>query len=115
MKTGKIGEWAFILGVLLAVIAGLFVGIDVTIGAVLLGLGAIVGLLNIEKKETTAFLVAGIALLLSGSMVATSAVTQQMPYIGGYLAYILANIILFFAPVVLIIALKTCYMLAKKK
>jgi len=115
MKTEKIGKWAFILGVFLAVVAGLFVGIDITVGVVLLGLGAIVGLLNISKRETTAFLVAGISLLLSGSMIATSTVTQNIPYIGSYLAYILANILLFFAPVVLIVALKTCYELAKKK
>ena len=62
-----IGSWAFILGVLIAIIAGLAAAMVVEYAAmitlVLIILGLIVGFLNINDKETQPFLVATIALM----------------------------------------------------
>ena len=64
MSYEKLGGWAFILGVVIAIIAGLASGaLDaisagyVTLALVVLGL--IVGFLNIGDKEVNNFLIAG--------------------------------------------------------
>ena len=75
METKKIGEYAFLAGIAIAVLAGLVSGVTPTaiaayaapISMLLVVLGIVVGLLNISEKETTAFLVAAIALVTAGT------------------------------------------------
>ena len=104
------GEWAFVLGLLLAKVAGLMTEwlSPGTVGLALVVLGLIVGLLNVQKKETVNFLVAAIALMLTGL-----AQVDQLPLVGIYLDSILANIVVFVAPAVLIVSLKTIFELGK--
>src|SRR3989338_9433618 len=65
-----IGSWAFLLGVFVAVIAGALLLTDksnpalTTVTSFLVLLGTIVGLLNITTKETNAFLLAAVSLVL---------------------------------------------------
>ena len=47
----KIGGWAFLIGIIIAIIAGIIGPIDKTVTIVLVVLGLIVGLLNITEKE----------------------------------------------------------------
>ncbi len=102
----KIGHWAFIVGILLAIIAGLVPQLQTsTITWILVILGLVVGLLNINAKETTEFLVAVIALLIVGS-------AGAIPALGGIVLSILANIVALSAPAALIVALKAIYALA---
>jgi hypothetical protein len=110
MKTERIGEWAFILGVLLAILAGLFLGPEGWVAALLVALGAVVGLLNVSERETTPFLVASVALLLAGS-----AGLETLPLIGTFLAPILSNLVAFVAPAAVIVAIKAVYDLARKR
>jgi len=108
----RVGEWAFIAGVLIAILTGAF-GITLeagTVASILVILGIIVGFLNITKREMTDFLVAALALLLAGS-----AGLEKLPLIGGIIGPILLNIATFVAPAVIIVALKAIYELAKKK
>ena len=104
------GEWAFVLGVLLAIVAGLMSNLlsAGTVGLALVVLGLIVGFLNVQKKETASFLVAAIALMLTGL-----AQVDQLPLIGTYLDSILGNIVVFVAPAVLVVSLKTIFELGK--
>jgi len=60
----RIGRWAFLGGIVLAILAG-FVAVPY-LAALLFVLGLIVGFLNIKEKESTRFLVAVITLLLVG-------------------------------------------------
>lgn len=60
----QIGHWAFLAGIVLAILAG-FVALPY-LAIVLFVLGLIVGFLNIKEKESTRFLVAVITLLLVG-------------------------------------------------
>jgi len=67
----KIGEVAFLAGVLIAVISGILaykplgVGLDeALIAYVLFGLGVLVGLLNLRKEEYTTFLLASLIFLV---------------------------------------------------
>ena len=107
----KIGEWAFLVGVLLAIVLGLFPQAlpTTTVTAVLVVLGIIVGLVNIIAKESHAFLLAAVALLVAGT-----AGYGVLPGIGDFLGAILANISTFVAPAAVIVALKAIYELARK-
>ncbi len=64
MSQGKMGRWAFIIGLIIAVLLG-FVGFAYS-SLILVILGLIVGFLNVSEKEASAFLIAVIALLLVG-------------------------------------------------
>ena len=113
--TQKLGSWAFILGVLIAVVAGLAAGAVSSyagwIALALVVLGIIVGFLNIGAKEVNDFLIAAIAL----SMLAISAAGLNfIPYIGLYLVGMVQNVATFVAPAALIVALKAIYALAKE-
>jgi hypothetical protein len=114
MAYEKIGGWAFILGVVIAVIAGLASGaLDattagyVTLALVILGL--VVGFLNIGDKDIKDFLVAAIAVILMGT-----ANLGVIPIVGVYLASMVLNISAFVAPAALVVALKAVYNLASQ-
>ncbi len=103
----KIGHWAFIIGIILAIVAGLVPAWQTpTITWILVIIGLIVGLLNIQAKETTEFLVAAITLLIVGS-------AGAIPALGVIVLSILANIVAIVAPAALIVALKAIYSLAQ--
>jgi hypothetical protein len=111
MKMETIGKWAFILGVLIAIVAGLAgTTYASTVAMVLVILGVIVGLLNISEKEVYNFLIAAIALMMTGA-----AGLENLPAIGSMLGPILTNIATFVAPAAVIVALKAVYDLGKKK
>ena len=110
----KIGQWAFIVGVAIAVVIGLFASNinESTQGwliLVLVVLGLIVGFLNVTERESTPFLVAAVALLLTGTAGDTLAV---IPTIGDYLSGIVKSIAVFVAPAAIIVALKSIKSLA---
>ncbi|MBD3362077.1 hypothetical protein GF358_04800 [Candidatus Woesearchaeota archaeon] len=104
----KIGSWAFILGVLISIVAGLIPAWQTpTLIWVLVILGLVVGFLNITAKETTEFLVAALALMIIGS-------AGAIPALGVIILSILANIVAFVAPAALVVALKSIWTLAQK-
>ena len=112
----KMGQWSFIGGVVIAIIIGLFSGnIPVNIQGwlilLLVVLGLIVGLLNVTEKETTPFLVASAALLITG--IATKESLNLIPVIGGYLQAVVQNIAVFVTPAAIVVALKAIQSLAK--
>ena len=105
---GKIGTWAFVIGLILAVIAGLIPTLQTqSVILALVVLGLIVGFLNVTEKETTEFLVATIALMLVGS-------AGAIPVLGLMILSILSNIVAFVAPAALVVALKAIWALAEK-
>ncbi len=101
----QIGKYAFIAGVVLAVVAG-FIG-QAWVWWVLAVLGLVVGILNVTGDETRGFLLAAIGLILSASSI------QQLPAIGETLTTILSNIVVFIGPAVLVVALKSLFETAK--
>ena len=109
---GKMGQWAFIIGVIIAIVVGLFssnLGVNTEGWLVLLFL--IVGLLNVTEKETTPFLVAAAALLITGTAGNTLAV---IPTLGSYLQGVVEAIAVFVAPAAIVVALKAIQSLAKE-
>jgi hypothetical protein len=118
MEMEKIGEWAFIIGVIIAVIAG---ALYTYLGAfgqwvplILVILGIIVGLLNIKDKETTPFLIASIALLATGAISTFREIDTAIDGLGLVLSGIFGNIALFVAPAAVIVAIVAIYKLSVK-
>ncbi len=96
----KAGKYAFIAGFAIAVFAGL--GFQATwVAWVLAALGVVVGFLNVTGRETRGFLIAAIALILSASAV------QSLPFVGGVVTSIVANVVTFVSAAVLVVALKS--------
>ncbi len=112
----KTGHYAFLAGVLLAIIVGLFPetskNYSSAVIVVLVLLGLIVGLMNITAKETTEFLVASIALMGGGAALESITV---IPVVGEVVYNILLHVAVFVAPAALVVALKAIKNLAESK
>ncbi len=108
----KVGSWAFILGVIIAVVAGLvdLGGNSATVTGLLIALGMIVGFLNVTGKETTAFLLASVSLVFVSKFGAE--VMGAVPTIGPYINGVFGAILTFVVPATIIVALKAIYALA---
>ncbi|MBS3096274.1 hypothetical protein J4480_02435 [Candidatus Woesearchaeota archaeon] len=112
----KMGEWAFIIGVLIAIVIGLFSGsleanVQGWLVLLLVVLGLIVGLLNVTATESTPFLIAAAALMLTGLSGDT---LSNIPRIGSYLSSIVVQIAVFVTPAAIVVALKAIQSLAKE-
>lgn len=112
MKAEEIGSYAFIAGVIVAVIAAFVNAISTTLATeALVVLGLVVGLINITEKETTQFLVATVSLVIVSSLAGTG--ISDVPLIGRQLQEVLTNVVTFVTPAVVIVALKQIYAVAK--
>lgn len=109
MNLVNIGHWAFVLGLLIAVLAGF--GFDVDwLPTALVVLGLIIGFLNVTERESTAFLVGVIALLVIGM---AGMGLENVKYIDR-LAPVLANVVVFVAAAGVVVAVKQVLGIAKK-
>ena len=109
---GKIGQWAFIAGIIIALVVAFVSKWEGQLTLVLVVLGLIVGFLNVTEKETTPFLVAAIALLATGA--ARDSLTKIPPdVLGNFLASAVGNIASFVAPAAIVVAVKAIWALAK--
>jgi len=104
-----IGKWAFLVGVLLAVILGLFGQMTPWMIWVLVLLGLIVGLLNITSKEATSFLLAGVSLLIATNFGKDVVAEVAM------LENVLMAIMILVVPAVIIVALREVFVMAKAR
>jgi hypothetical protein len=107
MNLQTIGKWAFIVGLVIAVLAGLLFQPEGAIW-VLAILGVIVGILNVAAEETRSFLLASIALTLSATALNT------LPIIGTALSLILPFVVAFVAGATIVVALKELFQTARK-
>lgn len=107
-QANLLGAWAFLIGVILAIIIGLF---DAQLGSetasfikiLLVIIGIIVGLLNVGSKDATVFLFAGISLVIVSNMGQSS--LQVIPSIGE----IFSALLTIFVPATVIVALKAVF------
>ncbi len=112
MKNEEMGKWAFIAGLVIAVVAGLVSGsVMPTWIAGLAVLGIIVGFLNVTGKEVGTFLMAAITLLLVGGVWDGIAQSVGQPVLKNIWGYVVA----FIAGAALIVALKEVFLIAKEK
>lgn len=110
MYDHRIGHWAFIASIAIAVLAGIVPEWQsVYVVWTLAVLGLVVGVLNITVRETTEFLMASITLLLvgfSGTLPALDLLTPKIPFV-------LNNIVAVVSPAALIVSLKALWALAQ--
>ncbi|MCX6742361.1 MAG: hypothetical protein NTX24_04295 [Candidatus Pacearchaeota archaeon] len=110
-KAGNmIGAWAFLIGVILAIIFAFF-GAGIWLSWLFLVIGLVVGLLNIADAETQPFLIAGVILVIVGSFggnVFTSAALGV-----SFVSQFLNNLLMLFVPATIVVALKSVFSMAK--
>jgi len=139
---GKVGSWSFILGIIIALIFGLWHAVtyeaalnDITktneiffrtdnggiIAWLLAVIGAIVGILaamgrgTITKSEVPGFLLAGIALLIMGGVFPVIiGLYPLQPYIGALFAGVSISLAIFVAPAVGILSIKAVWDMGKE-
>jgi hypothetical protein len=104
-----IGFWAFIIGLIIAVVAGIALPANEIIIIVLIILGLIIGFLNITAKEIMLFLIATIALVVVGNVFSVLTTLG----IGAMLGNILAYVATLMAPAAIIGAIKALWAVGK--
>lgn len=112
-KTGGnlLGAWAFLIGVILAVIFG-FIATQLWVIWVLVILGIIVGLLNIADAEVQPFLIAGVILVIVSAFGGSVFAGLQLLNTA-FLTNILNNMLMLFVPATVIVALKSVFSIAR--
>ncbi|MGD8598367.1 MAG: hypothetical protein PVJ26_15180 [Anaerolineae bacterium] len=106
MKLEMVGKWAFIVGLVLAVVVGYIFQAEWVIW-VLAVLGVIVGLLNVTREDTERFLLAAIAFALSVTALST------VPVLGLSITNILGYVAAFVAGAMVVVALKALFQTAR--
>lgn len=122
-KENSIGAWAFLLGVVLAIIIGLsttlisipaLTAYSKQIYAILVLLGITVGFMNVAGRDSQTFLVAGTVLVIV-SRFGMDGVTGSLIGIGvgDAVSSVFGALLALFAPATIIVALKTVFSIAK--
>jgi len=117
-KENLVGAYAFLIGVVLAVVIGLFSEPLQSSGgifySILVIVGLIVGFMNVGDKNSMTFLVASVSLVVVGALG-----SDPLKYIAlsNYavktLSSILTSLLVMFVPATIIVALKTVFSMAK--
>ena len=122
----KIGTWAFLIGIIIALIVGIYQAwvletegstdlggmiawILAVLGAIV-GIAAIMGKGTITKSETPGFLIAGIALVV---MYGVFKGIELTPWIGSLLQGVSWSLSIFVAPAVGLLAIKAIWDMGK--
>ncbi len=109
----KVGRFAFLIGVILAIVLGLLPLGNYTPYATsaIVVLGLIVGFLNVTARETNQFLIATAVLVIVAGL--GSGFLGAIQYVGQYLVRILVELITFVVPATIVVAIKAVYSLAE--
>ncbi len=123
-KENTIGAWAFLIGVVLAIIVGIsasrliplpiFEKYSGTIYGILVLIGMFIGFVNVNEKDNQTFMIAGAVLVIvarfgldgvKGTLIGVG--------VGNTISAIFAALITLFTPATIIVALKTVFSLAR--
>jgi len=122
MANEKMGEYAFLVGVAVAVLAALVTLVPSValpggwVAVVLVVLGLVVGFLNISDKESQPFLLAVVALLAAGTVGFKPLVDQsELTVLGRLLTAVVQNLATLVAPAAVILAVKSTWSMASGK
>jgi|SRR3989338_9895223 len=102
-----IGGWAFLIGVLFAIVLGAFGSLTSAWITTFVIIGLIIGLLNISSEETQPFLLSGAVLLIASGF--GGSVIGTVSALGGIFDALLA----IFAPAVAVVAIRNVFGLAR--
>ncbi len=115
----RVGNYSFTVGVLIAVVLGLFaanIGAQITgiLVSLLVLAGLVVGFLNVAGKDTKEFLIVAVVLIIAVVMGKADATLGSVEIIGKYLSGIFSNIMAFVIPATIVVGLKDIMRLAKE-
>ena len=102
-----VGKWAFLAGVVLAVVLGALGPVNGTWAMVLVAIGLVVGLLNVADKEVMPFLMSGAVLIIASALGGN--VMGGLPYVGSIFDALLA----IFVPATVIVAVRNVFIIAR--
>ncbi len=113
----KIGKYAFLVGIVLAVILGLALPLGDMAGpltSLLVVLGLIVGFMNVTHDETKEFVtLSAILVFVAYAGGAGYESLASLHLVGDYVRGILENVIIFVVPAAVVVILKEIVALAK--
>jgi len=114
----KIGEYSFVIGVIVAIVLGLIAdriggSVGIALSSLLVLLGLIVGFLNVTSKESKEFILLTVALVIMAGL--AGATLANIEGIGKYIAGIFQQLMIFLAPASVVVALKAIMAMARKK
>ena len=115
----KIGPWAFVLGLAIAIILGLFPKALAGLGGInaniaLLGvLGIIVALINVTEKEIDRYILGNIGFLVAASAFESVLSSLQLGVVSMGLVSIVQNFIYFVAPGLAIVCIREVFEITK--
>jgi len=117
-RENLVGAYAFLIGVVLAVVFGLFNKSLAEAGGLfysaLVVIGLIVGFMNVGDRDSTTFLMASLSLVIVGALG-----MEPLKYIAlnnyavAVLSNVLSSLLLLFVPATIVVALKTVFAMAK--
>jgi len=122
-RENLVGAWAFLVGVILAVVIGIIPSIGIslssttsaTISGLLVLMGLLVGLLNIGNRDVGTFLLAAVSLVIvsfAGLNVISGAEILAFP-LGDLVKNIFNAMLALFIPAAIVVALKSVFSIAK--
>ena len=121
-QENSFGAWAFLVGIILAVIAGIFTrgSTDPVILIIIVVLGLVVGYF-VAENNVQIFLFASVATVVASfagiqglaTNVALTGITVSGIEIGKIIASVLTALLFLFVPATIIVALKTVFSIAK--
>ena len=121
-RENSVGAWAFLIGVVLAVLIGLSTSLAIPfliayskqIYAILVILGIFVGFMGVTGKESQTFLIAGAVLVIVSGLGAESIRGSLIGVgVGDAVNNTFSALLALFAPATIIVALKTVFSIAK--
>jgi len=117
-RENLLGAYAFLIGVVLAVILGVFNNsLAESSGifySVLVLIGLIVGFMNVGDKNSSTFLLASISLVIVGALgVEPLKYVAMNNMVVTVLRNVLTSLLVLFVPATIIVALKTVFSMAK--
>jgi len=104
-----ISGWAFFLGVILAIVFGVFRFPGSAWMIALMAIGLLVGLVNVVGKETMPFLLSGAVLILASGLGRNG--LESVAVVENIFNALLA----IFVPATVIVAIKNVFVMAKKR
>ena len=121
-RENLIGAWAFLLGVILAILVGIVAGFigNTNISPIILGFLAVLGLVVgyfVSEKNVQTFLIASVSLVLVSfagiqGLVLSAAVLGID--IGRFITSVLGALLFLFIPATIVVAMKTVFSLATR-
>jgi hypothetical protein len=110
--TNVIGAWAFLIGVIIALVVGLVGYVsNQTWMIVLMAFGIIIGLLNVAGQELKDFMIAGTVLVIVSALGGPAFLTLEIAQVK--VGAVFQALTIMFVPATIVVSLKSLFALAK--